>query len=375
MAEKKEQHIVPRCYLKHFVDQSVSSDNEHFTPGVFVNAKEIDNNWKMRGVNHRTFTSTRFYNLAADDNRKPIIEDYLSSIELKYDKAVTMLLATQPSEILPAFTNFIVHQIFRTKSMVNNIQSTFDKVASYADLFEGSNQNWNKFSEISKKMILNCGNNDATISIYKNAIIILNSTDIPFITSDRPVVQRCFNKYDVEDIFRKESANNYNASHFETPFIYMPVTPWLGYISHRSLRSNAKAIECSDLKVLTRLNDMMVKSADKNIYSINSNPINCHVPPSIEPNEIPNFWHAKIFTENHRLIYELNEHYHDKNSLVLSLKNTFKNNKLVIGQDIISVEVINPNNSGGIPESKMSECFLAEKGEKKLIIKSKLLPL
>ncbi|ATC85542.1 DUF4238 domain-containing protein [Pseudoalteromonas arctica] len=369
MSVKKNQHIVPRCYLKRFVDNSVDNGNTKFKPGIYSNSKKLNEKWRMRGLDHNSFTKPRFYNLQSDDETSPIVEEYLSRIEYSYDIAVRDFLnGSFSNKIQSTFTAFVLHQFLRSESLIINIQNSYDRIASYADLFENNNRNKELYSDISKKMLLQCNNSDLEL-VHNNSAILINCTQIPFLTSDKPVIAKQFNSDDVEEILYLAQLCQ---SHLETTFFYMPITPWLAYVSHNSLRREIKGIECKSEVTIANLNDMMISNSDKRVYSFMQNPLVKKLTQGFTAQQERHSIYVKIFTANKRLIFNINSYNHELARLSLSLDDSIYLDNLFIGQMITSIEIFDPTFNRIVPISAKRDCVIEAKSGVTLILKSRI---
>jgi len=342
MAKKRDQHIVPRCYLKHFVDRSSPIHNKKYEAGVYVNTSALDRAWKMKGLSNNIFTKTRFYNLKSDDPDKPLVEEHLAKIESFYSKGITKLLNDEFSnEILSIFTLFVVTQFLRTEKVLKAHQKSWDRVALYADMFESGGRNQSIYGEISKKQILHLAKPEALNPIHRKSGIILNCTKIPFLTSDKPVIREFFNQEDISRIFHPLQQIKYIDDHLESPLYFMPLTPWLAYVSHSSFEGETKGFECSHESVISQLNDMTLLNASEYIYSFMDNPVTT-LPTKIKQEGSYNFF-AKIFSESKRVILTVKSYHRDDSILTLTSENPFISNELFEGQKVLLVEVFDSN--------------------------------
>lgn len=372
MAKKRDQHIVPRCYLKHFVDSSSTVNNKKYEAGVYVNTSALDRAWKMKGLSNNIFTKTRFYNLKSDDPDKPLVEEHLAKIESFYSKGITKLLNGEFSnEILSIFTLYVVTQFLRTEKVLKAHQKSWDRVALYADMFEGGNRNRNIYDEISKQQILHLAKPEALNPIHRKSGIIFNLTKIPFLTSDKPVIKEFFNQEDISRIFHPLQQKKYIDDHFESLFYFMPLTPWLAYVSHSSFEGETKGYECSHESVISQLNDMMLLNASEHIYSFMDNPVTS-LPAKIKQEGNLNFL-AKIFTGSRRLILTVKSYHRDNSLLTLTSEDVCVSDELLEKQKVHSVEVFDTNfsNNIGIVGSKDCTVKTIDKLSGKIVFETK----
>ena len=355
MANKKDQHIVPKCYLRQFIDSSQTKEGkEQFEAGLFVNTSALDGPWRMRGLDHRTFTETRFYNLKSDDLEKPVIEDYMSVVESYYAKSIEKLRNYEfSSEIFSIITVFVIIQFFRSKRFLQNDQKSWDNISEIADMLEGGERNRILFGEVSKQTILHLANLSILKEIHRSAVIIINTSKIPFLTSDSPVIKRAYNRNDVTRIFYPLDQVTYSNEHIETPFYFMPLTPWLAYLSHNSFENKTKGFVCQYKYVISQLNDMTLLNADKHIYSFIKDPVTS-LPPQKNQVGNSNYFKVKIFTDSKRVTLEVKDYQRDHDLLILDFIDVCA--ELVEGQQIVSVEVFDPNVSEIVPVTLKRGC-------------------
>src|SRR5262249_33884013 len=78
--EKKNQHVIPECYLKSWCDLSTP---KNYTPYVWVHTR--DGSSTRKRAPQKLFTETDFYTVKLDDgSRSLVIEDSFSVIEDRF---------------------------------------------------------------------------------------------------------------------------------------------------------------------------------------------------------------------------------------------------------------------------------------------------
>lgn len=358
MAKKKAQHIVPKAYLKHFVYEPISENGKPFTPGLFVNTPSLSRSWKYKSLGNRIFTETRFYNLNSDAPEQPVIEDYLASIESEYSSSIKKLLGgVFSNEILSSISIFVAIQLIRTKRSIISQQRAWDNISECADMLEGDGKNQAQLSEIAKKQLLYIARTPAANKLHKASVIMFNMTKIPFLTSDNPVVRNFYNHEDISSILAPIRIEKYLDKHLETPFFFMPITPWVAYISHDALKSENKGLTCEHAQIVERLNDLTILNADKYIYSLMDEPVK-NPPVSFPPiDNIYTLW-AKAFTKSKRYIWRVKSYKSKPGSLMLI---SFEScSDLLVGEQISSIEVYDANFSEDIGRTGLKNCKVAE---------------
>jgi hypothetical protein len=365
LAENKNQHIVPICYLSNFIDNHTLRKNINHTPGVWINNSTMNIPWYEKAVvNKKEFTESYFYNLKTDldPKKKPVIEALLSTVERQYNSAILKLNNGNPfsTDDMLGIVVFIIFQLFRTKRKINGLQKTWNSIASTMDLFEGSERNKGEVEELAKKMLLRLVHFKTCEPIYENGVILFNLTEIPFLTSDNPVVHKFVNREDISNILNHNQILHYPNSHEETPFFFMPLTPCLAYVSHQGLSNRKqKDYKSVDRQEIINLNNMTIGNPDEKIYSSMKDPIqNCELL-AIDINKKPQKIIAVIFTANQRLTFELKEYSKSMQSVTLILPEFGDISILKIKQKIISVEVYDPNIQTPIGSATgMRGCFV-----------------
>jgi len=240
MSEKKNQHLVPACYLRNF-EADVSEeryDNPNFCSGVYVSNNKLTEKWKLKSVTHKSFTKSYFYNLPEDDPKKPLIENYLSSVERDYSKNIKQIIKGElNNENISFLSYYVILQIMRVDAFIDMFQGTVDKVAGWMDDFEVKDNYKTALKDISKRQLATV---DLGGLIHPHAVIIYNETNFPFITSDNPVVRRKVNITDALKIIpRKFLAEKVNES-IEFPLFFLPISPWVAFISCEIINESEK---------------------------------------------------------------------------------------------------------------------------------------
>jgi len=213
MPEKKNQHLVPACYLRNFeADISeIRKVNPKFCSGIYINNNMLTENWKLKSVTHKSLTKSYFYNLPEDDPKQPLIENYLSSVEGDYATYIKQIIEGEVNnENLSFMSYFVTLQFMRVEAFIDMFQGAWDKVAGWIDKFEGKDSYKTALKDISKRQLVGL---DLGYIIHWHSVIIYNETNFPFITSDNPVVRRQINISDALEIIpRKYLSQDVNES-------------------------------------------------------------------------------------------------------------------------------------------------------------------
>lgn len=302
MAMKKNQHLVPVCYLKNFQCRITNeSDNRKGSDGaIYVSNNKLSSGWKMRGLKHNSFVESYFYNIEGDDPNHPQIEDFLAKVEFNYPRNFKEIENGKiDNDNMSFMSYFTMIQFIRVEVFIKSMQDTFDKVAMYIDGFCGTNEHSLLFKDIVKKQIVSL---DLGGVIHPYSTIVYNDTNFPFITSDNPVVNRAVNVNDLLKVIPKEYVVDHGNNSDEFNFIFFPLSPKIAYVSYKLLSTKDKIIisEASIANVFY-LNLFSIYNSHKNIYSPIDEPIKGERELSIYLSSERGFI-VKIFTAAERVI-------------------------------------------------------------------------
>jgi hypothetical protein len=302
MSEKKNQHLVPACYLRNFeADVSeIRKVNSKFCSGIYINNKKLTGKWNLRSVLHKSLTKSYFYNLPEDDPQRPLIENYLSIVESDYVRYIKQIIEGKVNnENLSFMSYFVTLQFMRVEAFIDRFQSAFDKVAGWMDMYEGNDKYKNALKDISKRQLAAY---DLGHIIHPYAVIIYNDTNFPFITSDNPVVRRQINISGALKIIpRKCLPENANES-IESACFFLPLSPKVAYISCELIKSSGNLFYSeSDLENIFYLNYSSIVNAYEKVFSPIIEPVKCEVD-LVRFLANKNQTIVKIYTESRRVI-------------------------------------------------------------------------
>ena len=274
MPEKKNQHLVPACYLRRFeADVSeMQKFNPNYSSGIYVNDNNLTSRWKLRSVTHKSLTRPYFYNLPEDNPKVPLIENFLSVIEGSYKKySEEIINGIINNENMSFMSYFVTLQFMRVESFLESIQSSFDKAGESMDSFSGGNYHSSTMKDIAKKQLTEV---DLGHILYPNAAIIYNNTNFPFVTSDNPVVRRQVNVVDARKIIPARYLHIEKNESREFSLFFMPLSPAVAYISCEMVIFKEKLIYFDDdLENIFYLNYYSIVNSYKKVYSSVIEPI------------------------------------------------------------------------------------------------------
>ncbi len=355
MPKKKNQHLVPACYLRYFeADISeIKKINPKFCGGIYINNNKLSETWKLKSVTHQSLTKTYFYNLPEDDPKQPQIENYLSLIEGEYAKYIKEILKGKvDNENLSFLSYFVTLQFMRVEAFIDMFQGAWDKVAGWVDEFEGKDNYKTALKDISKRQLatLDLGN-----IIHPYAAIIYNETNFPFITSDNPVVSRQINISDALKIIpRKYLSENINES-IEFAYFFLPLSPKVAYVSCELINHSGNLFYSeSELENIFYLNYFSIVNSHKKVFSSVIEPIKGEGD-LVKHLATRNQTIVKIYTETKRVISSGSIEENTEFKISLKLDDIQQANLIKDGEEVKLVEVIEDGHSvRGMRECKVS---------------------
>lgn len=326
----KNQHLVPQVYLKGFSNKKMYHKKEEYS--IYISEINSVFESKERGVKHRSFTKSYFYNFDKE-KKEPIVEKNLSKIENEYKRILKNLMTNNITlEDVLYISNFTLLQYQRTENFIDNFQGSMDEAARMYDMFDNDSRAKGEVENIALKML-----KDFKIeNMYKSNIIheqgihfILNDTDIPFITSDKPVVHYINHIDQVKSIFN-DSNIKYNDKYLpsdKSVFFFFPLNEKFALVATKFLISKSDAIQYITVKnkidTILRLNFISYENANKEIYSSRENPFKNFekIIKSIDNQYKDIGYLVHIYTDKNRYILEVQKYEHGLNNMTLYLKN------------------------------------------------------
>jgi hypothetical protein len=340
MAEKKNQHLVPACYLRNFeADVSdMQKVNPEFSSGVYVNDNKLAGKWRLKSVDHKLFTRSYYYTLHEDDPRQPKVENFLSQVEGDYAKYSREILGGKiNNENLSFLSYFVTLQYVRVEKFIDMFQGSWNKIAGWMDDFEGKDYYKEALKDIAKRMLPDLDNGGL---IHPYATILYNKTNFPFITSDNPVVRKQMNISDAYKIIpRRYLPEGINESR-EYSFFFLPLSPYLAYISCELIHHSGELIySLDDLESVFYLNYNSIINSHELIYSPIAEPMKAEVELSRHLSQKIEIF-VKIYTEKKRIVAEGKIKVNGDSEITLELNNPNELKSINLGEPIQLVEVI-----------------------------------
>lgn len=352
MPEKKNQHLVPACYLRRF-EADVSEfqkSNPNYSSGIYINDSRLTSGWKLRSVSHKTFTRPYFYNLPEDDPREPQIENFLSVVEGNYKKYSSEIIdGNINNENMSFMSYFVTIQFMRVESFLESFQGDLDKVAESMDLFDGSDDHKEAFKDIAKRQLQDI---DLGHVLHPHSAIIYNKTNVPFLTSDNPVVRRQINVVDALKIVPRSRLKIIENESHEFSFFFIPLSPNVAYFSCEAISSCEQLIYTEvDLENIFYLNYLSITNSYKKVYSSVIEPIKGEKQLS-ESLSSKSGTIVKIYTQSKRLVCKGTIENNDNYSISLKINDLEQIILIKTNEQIRLVEVV----EDGVSIRGMRDC-------------------
>ncbi|GLI09664.1 hypothetical protein YDYSG_56960 [Paenibacillus tyrfis] len=261
MSVKKNQHFVPRFYLKYFSNSFLGK-----TLGIYniPSDKYID-----RGNLQKQASKEYFY------GEDLAVEDTLAAIEAETAKLFrniceTGVLPPRFSEEHIVMLIFIMILSARTEQSADTQNETADKI--FKEIFKYDS----RVKDFLDQVVVGWGDNAPLVSI-RFAVesipvlfdlefkLLVNRTDVPFITSDQPVV--LYNQF----LERRKAFGGITGYAVKGLQIFFPLNPWLSFVFYDTNVygvGNKKDcyINITNTKDVMSLNLLQYANAYKNLY-------------------------------------------------------------------------------------------------------------
>lgn len=379
MSKYKNQHLVPQSYLQGFSNKKIYNNKEEHS--IYISEINSIFTSKERGVKHKSFTKSYFYNFDKE-KKEPIIEKNLSKIENEYKRILRNLITSNITlEDVLYISNYTLLQYQRTEDFIDNLQGRMDEIARMKESFDKDTKAKEEVENIALKMLkdFNIENMYKSNIIYEQGIhFIVNMTDIPFITSDKPVVHSINHIDQVKSIFN-DSNIKYNDKYLpsdKSVFLFFQLSENFALVSTKLLISQSNAVQYITINnksdTVLRLNFMSYQNANKEIYSSMENPFKGFekIIKSIDNQYKDIGYWAHIYTDKNRYVLEVEKYEHGLNNMILYLKNDKNINEIL--NDIHLKEITIYLNEEAVSQMKEIKVDTYDNRLKMLKIKSKI---
>jgi len=243
MPEKKKQHLIPQCYLRAFTDPIPPKGVSHqkYKPSTWLIDKSFKKKPALKGLKN-VFWKPYFYNLDEDNPSEPVTENFLSTIETNYSNVLRKIEIHEQLDLNNKIDLILfIDTLFRrTKSQVSFWQKQIDEIEKMYRLVDrtynsnenASNEYFLGSHELSKRMVKTATGSLANIILQEGFSIVKNDSDLPFFSSDHPVIYTFMH---IDDLFRCGIPQAWTYGNIGTNekrfFCFCPLTPNYAFIS------------------------------------------------------------------------------------------------------------------------------------------------
>jgi hypothetical protein len=244
MANKRKQHFVPQVYLKAFCDSTPPEGwaaDRPYKPAVWVMNKSLAEEPRRRAPS-KILWSSQTYTLDSDDPDRPVIEDQLAELEGKYAGVLPKVMAR--AEVIDRdrinlclFIGALFHRTLSQMAFqqeqidkIRHLYRQIDRVANSNERY--SNEYWAGADEAGKQMAIRGARAYARIIDAAGPWFLVNESEFPFITSDRPVTHQFLHIDDLATMGFPPVRQHPNARACDRTFLsFTPLTPTIASVS------------------------------------------------------------------------------------------------------------------------------------------------
>lgn len=258
---KKRQHVVPKVYLKPFLDRIRPDEwpeDRPFEPAVWVLDPALKEK-PIRKSPSNILWKSYFYNLRSDDPDQPWIEESLGRLESAYKLVLEAIinrekLTLEQYSILCLFIGALDGRIPQS---IDHWQETLDRIQHiYRQMAttEVADEFWAGADEGGKKSVLPHAEGYASV-VGGTGFLLVNASPLEFITSDRPVTH-IFLHIDESPVaaFPDDLRMSVGTSN-QAFFSFVPLTPDTAFVSSPLLNNGSKLYALTeDLRLVFALN-------------------------------------------------------------------------------------------------------------------------
>jgi len=253
--EKKKQHLVPKCYLKAFIDPTPPKGVpvEKYEPCTWVVDKSLEGKPKRKGLNNKMFWEPYFYNLDEDILSQPYVENFLAVIETNYSTAIRKIVNNEQITMddWDSLAVFIDTLFRRSEGQVEHWQKQINEIERVYRLVDHSHNGNENVSneyflgshELAKRMVRTATGTISNLISLAGISIVKNNSNIPFFTSDHPVTY-IFTHIDnlLEWGIPKLWVYDHIGTNEKKFFCFCPLTPSYALISSPFIKPSTKGV-------------------------------------------------------------------------------------------------------------------------------------
>jgi hypothetical protein len=289
MTIKKNHHMIPKFYLKEFVDSSKPnnfSDDALYQPTFWEINKSLEVE-PVRKSPKNSFGKNRFYKLDKDTDENQVVEETLSKIEKNFNDTLQKLkekiLLTEQDLI--NLIVFVETLYLRTERQIEHWQNKINEFERIYREVDQAHNNAQKYSddffkgshEIGKKFVIAGIGAMGKLIIKEGLYILFNQSEMPFISSDSPVL---WTHGHIDELRASNIPINWLKEEIKTNqkqfFCYCPLTPKIAIFSSPFFKFVDKQIcsywETTNMELVFSMNYLTQTSANEVIIANKPNP-------------------------------------------------------------------------------------------------------
>lgn len=299
MSKKKKQHIVPVSYLKNFsINDQIYFYNTQSNERDKRNPRNIDNiGWRKNLYDFPENLVEKLNQAGFSEINQKYVEDYFAkhiekeiaplfkklSQGLKVRNPQNDFINISDMSLLALYISIQIHRTYLFKELMETVRKTvLDTFTEKKILSKDAELNYYESLEhfsymINEKRIITIGN----LLLNRNWVFLYNNSNIPFVTSDNPVVIDRDDQENLSGYFSKETVIYYplNSSlvlALYDPKFYQDKTPFNNRlcITPSAIELNILQAEQSEYQLLSPIDEFSYlpkiikkKSFAENVFS------------------------------------------------------------------------------------------------------------
>ncbi len=194
----KGQHYVPACYLANFGTDGNKGRNSKV---YFINKREL----KLNCSNVESFPKENcFYDVDAPEEKKHVVDDMYTRMEGEYStllKKLISLVVLEPSERMDqkvmltkddkgVLAAYLSMQITRTRAFRDRIQGIYQQIKDGFPWVPIPSYTDKDYRRVHIRVLLESNSMHFFANMFedRNWVFYINHTDVPFFTSDNPII-------------------------------------------------------------------------------------------------------------------------------------------------------------------------------------------
>lgn len=320
MSKHKHHHILPAAYLSGFIAFEPPPEHKNkpkFELGVYTNDEKLSAEWKMKGVRHKDFTRYKYYNLP-DQGNELAVEHFLGEKEGEYAELLRSIESHRKltKREIKGLAIFITTMIIRVESFQSHYQEFVNEIVSSIEAFMGDTPKFRSFigdyENTTKRLIQK---SDAGSTLLNHGLhFIVNTTDMPFITTDKPVLRKDCHSDELPLLVGAGSHCKQGIKPNQIhPMFYIPVTSVLAIVCCKLIEESypdSPYITCSDINAVFRLNRLMLVQAQELVIADRPFPfgtIEAEISQELQQDHRVNGMLIKLYTDQNRYVLEVSD--------------------------------------------------------------------